>query len=166
MKLCIAALLAVVSAIVFLLSGSYPLAAWVDSEIRADLGETPIGPHRSSFGLSPTSPPPATLKNTADAWVGTWDTVTSDGSTYTIQLSKQGSRIVGFIPHVDRRFAARFYGAPNPAGDEMTFSFTQPATGDVSRGVLRLTNKETFAGSFVKDNVPDKTFTWNGTRRQ
>ena len=93
-------------------------------------------------------------------------TVAKNSSCNRYQFSKQEDRIFGLIPKVGRGFAGRFYGMPNPVCEEMTFTFTRPATGEVDRGKLRLTTKETFAGTFVKDSAPDKTLTWRGTRKQ
>jgi len=157
-------LLLVLGAAVFLLSARNETRAGLGREIKTDWRGVPV--YQTSFGLSPSSPPPSKFKHATDEWLGTWDTVTSDGRTYTIQLSQQGDRIVGFIPNVSRPFAARFDGVPSPSGEEMTFSFTRPATGETDRGKLRLTSKETFSGSFVNDSVPNKTFTWSGTRKQ
>ena len=120
---------------------------------------------RMSFGLT-SSPPKGNSKITSEEWVGTWDTVTSEGNAFTIQFSKQGGGVEGFIPNAGRSAAGRFYGMLSPVGDEITFTFTRPSSGEVDRGRLRLTTKDTFSGTFVKDIAPDSTLTWRGTRRQ
>ena len=172
MKLTLAAFLAVLLAIAspvdFGLSGAYAMTGLVGFEAGTVWRKPPTSPYESSFGLSPSPspPPPVISKNIADAWVGTWDTVTSDGRVYTLDFYEQGNRLEGFVAHADRRFAARFSGALSPAGNEVTFTPTEPVTGDISRGRLHLTNKETFEGSFSRDRVPNTTFSWHGTRKQ
>ena len=173
MKLTLAAFLAVLLAIAspvdFGLSGAYAMTGLVGFEAETVCRKPPTSPYESSFGLSPGSPsppPPVISKNIADTWVGTWDTATSDGRVYTLDFYEQGNRLEGFVAHADRRFAARFSGALSPAGNEVTFTLTEPVTGDISRGRLHLTNKETFEGSFSRDRVPNTTFSWHGTRKQ
>ena len=157
MKLTLAAFLAVLLAIAspvdFGLSGAYAMTGLVGFEAETVCRKPPTSPYESSFGLSPGSPsppPPVISKNIADAWVGTWDTVTSDGRVYTLDFYEQGNRLEGFVAHADRRFAARFSGALSPAGNEVTFTLTEPVTGDISRGRLHLTNKETVRRQFLK----------------
>jgi hypothetical protein len=165
----LAVLLAIASPVDFGLSGAYAMTGLVGFEAGTVWRKPPTSPYESSFGLapgSPSPPPPVISKNIADAWVGTWDTVTSDGRVYTLDFYEQGNRLEGFVAHADRRFAARFSGALSPAGNEVTFTLTEPVTGDISRGRLHLTNKETFEGSFSRDRVPNTTFSWHGTRKQ
>ena len=156
--------------LVFLASLATLLFGWgaeshpLPSQITTHWSAISIG-IRTSFGLTP-SPPQAKSKVTSDEWVGTWDTVTSEGSTFTIQLSKQDGGVEGFIPNTGRSAAGRFYGMLSPVGNEITFTFTRPSSGEVDRGRLRLTTKDTFSGTFVKDIAPDSTLTWRGTRRQ
>lgn len=122
--------------------------------------------YRTSFGLPTPPPPQPDSRITCNDWIGTWDTVTSEGNAFTIQFSKQEDRLEGFIPKASRSFAVRFYGIPSTVGDEITFTLTRPASGEVDRGKLRLTTRETFSGTFVKDSAPTKTLTWRGTRKQ
>jgi hypothetical protein len=137
--------------------------AWPSSHVGAD---------KISFGLSPTPQPtspsssPSTQRDPTGVWVGTWDTVTSDGTASTLRFIEQGGQIVGRTPYVDRRSIFRFRGKPNPAGNEMTFTLTQPATGLIRTGQLRLTSKDTFVGTFIEENYRGEKITWSGTRRQ
>jgi hypothetical protein len=138
-------------------------AAWRISHV--DLGKV-------SFGLSAapqlTSPSlsPSPKRDPTELWVGTWDTVTSDGIAFSLRFIKQGGQIVGRTPHVDRRSIFRFRSTPNPAGNEMSFILTHPATGLTRTGLMRLTGKDTFVGTFIEENHSGKKVTWRGTRRQ
>lgn len=158
-------LLAVVG-LSFLFCGTNVQIPPLDPEIRTDWSDVSVNVRQTSFGLTPSPQANSKGPSQCEAWLGTWDTVTSEGHAFTIQFSKQGDRIFGLIPKVGRGFAGRFDGMPNPVCEEMTFTFIRPATGEVDRGKLRLTTKETFAGTFVKDSAPDKTLTWRGTRKQ
>jgi hypothetical protein len=154
-----------VASIAVLLFGRNAESLPLPSEITTHWSDISISFRRTSFGLTP-SPPQARSKITCEEWVGTWDTVTSEGNAFTIQFFKQEGRVEGFIPNASRSFAGRFYGMPNPVGDEITFTFTRPTSGEVDRGKLWLTTRETFAGTFVKDSAPNKTLTLRGTRKQ
>ena len=135
----------------------------VGPEIKAAWGDG-LSVRQMSFGSRPSTQ--TNSKATCEAWVGNWDTVTSEGKAFTIRFSLQEDRIFGFIPNVARGSAGRFYGMPNSVCDEVTFTFTRPITGEVDRGKLRLTTKETFEGTFVKDTSPDTTLAWRGVRKQ
>ena len=111
----------------------------------------------------PSSPPQQ--QSSVGTWLGIWDTTTGEGAAYTLSLSIEGTEIVGAAGHRDRRFDGTFKGTPNATGNELTFTFTQPTFGITSRGQLQLTSKDSFEGHFTKDNVPNTSFYWRGTRR-